>query len=368
MFTSSDPLALLDAGLRGALIALLLLLTSALWREGRSLETARAGVRLMLGMCVQMVSSVPVMEWQAPLLWQAPLVGVSVGNAVLFWLFVRALFDDDFRPGLLHFLAWFGVVALSAFNVAVLAGTGSALTRWAFGLQHAVPFFCAVLAIWVAGRDWRGDLVEPRRRLRGFVVGMGVIYSLVQAGLRISSNQGSLSKHAALLDVSLMLLLATGVAWRLMRLAPDELFRLKPEPARPGGGSISSETPKPSQAPDSADERLAENLLHLMRAERLYADENLSLAALAARLAIPEYRLRRAINQLLGHRNFSAFVNGFRLEEAKRALIAPAKRDTPILTIALEAGFQSIGPFNRAFKAATGRTPTEFRRQNIAEF
>jgi AraC-like DNA-binding protein len=39
----------------------------------------------------------------------------------------------------------------------------------------------------------------------------------------------------------------------------------------------------------------------------------------------------------------------------------------PVLTIALDAGFQSIGPFNRAFKAATGVTPTEFRRQALAD-
>jgi AraC-like DNA-binding protein len=32
------------------------------------------------------------------------------------------------------------------------------------------------------------------------------------------------------------------------------------------------------------------------------------------------------------------------------------------LTIARDAGFGSIGPFNRAFKADTGGTPTEFRR------
>jgi AraC-like DNA-binding protein len=34
----------------------------------------------------------------------------------------------------------------------------------------------------------------------------------------------------------------------------------------------------------------------------------------------------------------------------------------PILTIALDAGFNSLGPFNRAFKAETGMTPSEFRR------
>jgi len=39
----------------------------------------------------------------------------------------------------------------------------------------------------------------------------------------------------------------------------------------------------------------------------------------------------------------------------------------PILTIALDAGFQSIGPFNRAFKAHTGMTPSEFRRGGLAQ-
>jgi AraC-like DNA-binding protein len=38
----------------------------------------------------------------------------------------------------------------------------------------------------------------------------------------------------------------------------------------------------------------------------------------------------------------------------------------PVLTIAMDAGFQSLGPFNRAFKAATDLTPTEFRRLAMA--
>ena len=39
----------------------------------------------------------------------------------------------------------------------------------------------------------------------------------------------------------------------------------------------------------------------------------------------------------------------------------------PIVTIALDAGFQSLGPFNRAFKAQTGMTPSEFRRARLGE-
>jgi AraC-like DNA-binding protein len=60
-------------------------------------------------------------------------------------------------------------------------------------------------------------------------------------------------------------------------------------------------------------------------------------------------------------------MNSFRLDEAKTALADPQRRALPVLTIALDAGFQSIGPFNRAFKDATGLTPTEYRRQNIAD-
>jgi len=37
----------------------------------------------------------------------------------------------------------------------------------------------------------------------------------------------------------------------------------------------------------------------------------------------------------------------------------------PVITIAMDAGFQSLGPFNRAFKATTGVTPTEYRRLNV---
>ncbi|MFI4995652.1 MAG: helix-turn-helix domain-containing protein [Hyphomicrobiales bacterium] len=44
------------------------------------------------------------------------------------------------------------------------------------------------------------------------------------------------------------------------------------------------------------------------------------------------------------------------------ALADPGQASVPILTIALDAGFSSIGPFNRAFKARTGQTPSEYRR------
>ena len=121
----------------------------------------------------------------------------------------------------------------------------------------------------------------------------------------------------------------------------------------------------PAYATDPAEDHLAAALQYAMAHEHTYRSEDLTVASLASRLAVPEYRLRRLINKRLGHRNFNAYVNGFRLDASRAALADPAQRDVPILTLALDAGFQSLGPFNRAFKASTGLTPTEFRRTQL---
>ena len=99
-----------------------------------------------------------------------------------------------------------------------------------------------------------------------------------------------------------------------------------------------------------------------MATERTYRQEGLTIGVLAVKLGMPEYRLRTLINDGLGHRNFNAFLNRYRLDEAKAALADRSQAEVPVLTIALDAGFQSLAPFNRAFKADTGLTPTEFRR------
>jgi AraC-like DNA-binding protein len=114
------------------------------------------------------------------------------------------------------------------------------------------------------------------------------------------------------------------------------------------------------------DPILLRRLDHLMTVERTYRQEGLAIGALAARLEVPEHRLRQAINEGLGYRNFNAFLNHYRIEDARLALSDATQREVPVLTIAMDAGFQSIGPFNRAFKAETGVTPTEFRREALS--
>lgn len=375
----TGALPLIDALLRGALLATLLLLARSLRRE-RLGARGRTALWLSLGVAVQTLASLPDVEWRVRPLWQAPLVAVSVGNAVLFWLFVKALFDDEFQPGRWHAVAWAAVAGLGLFNAGFVAETQSPLAPWSFGLQRLVPVLCTLLVLREALHHRHADLVEPRRRLRVFIVALGAFYTLLQIGLRTAGG-GRLEPLAALADTLVMLVLVGTIATRVLRLTPSVLFPLDEPVAVPPGADAGprAELRAPAQVagtaaaslpptpPDPAEQQLIERLQRLMREDRAYRDEGLSVSSLARRLSVPEYRLRRVINQRLGHRNFNAYVNGLRLADAQAALADPSQREVPVLTIALAAGFQSIGPFNRAFKAALGVTPTEFRRLDRAD-
>lgn len=356
------PLSLLDAALRGALLATLLLLVSELRRRLPRWPATRVGTLMAAGLCVQIISSTPWVEASVPWLWQAPAVAISVGNAALFWVFVQALFLDDFKWLWWHVGAWLAVVALTLWNCA---------TGWqhahplGLALQRAVPLIFAALAVLTASRQWRSDLVESRRSLRRFIMVTGTVYSLTMLGMRMASKQGRLSDASSLLDVALLLLIVGGATWRLLRMQELE-FVAAPAFNAPLQDQAAAVGASPSKA-DLNDEPLEQALHQAMTQDHAYRSEDLTVASLAQRLKTPEYRLRRVINQRLGHRNFNAYVNAFRIDEAKAALANPTQRDSPVLSIALESGFQSIGPFNRAFKAATGLTPSEFRKQNIAD-
>lgn len=112
----------------------------------------------------------------------------------------------------------------------------------------------------------------------------------------------------------------------------------------------------------SEDGALGERLLRLMTDEALYARPDLRVAEVARSAGDAEYKVTQCITGVLGFRNFNHMANHFRVAEAKRRLVDPRLDHLPILTIALDCGFGSIGPFNRAFKTETGVTPTHFRR------
>jgi AraC-like DNA-binding protein len=112
---------------------------------------------------------------------------------------------------------------------------------------------------------------------------------------------------------------------------------------------------------------LLERLQQVMDDDAVWRREGLTIGDLASAVGLPEHRLRRLINDQLGHRNFASFVNQRRIAEARAILRDPGSAARNVASIAYDLGFGSLGPFNRAFREATGVTPTEYRRVAMTE-
>lgn len=110
----------------------------------------------------------------------------------------------------------------------------------------------------------------------------------------------------------------------------------------------------------SADhaERLAVRIDAAMRGQRLFLDPNLSLQKLSRQVGAAPHLISQTLNERLGS-TFFDYVAGWRVDEAKRLILAD---ENSVLTIAMEAGFNSKSTFYKAFKKATGTTPSDWRR------
>src|ERR1700755_1901018 len=103
-------LAPLDLALRAATVALLLVLAATLFRDFRHVVAGRLAVAFALGSAAHAVTYA-IGDPAPATMWRAPLIALSTGNIVVFWLFTRALLDDSFRLRWWHAGIWFVVVA-----------------------------------------------------------------------------------------------------------------------------------------------------------------------------------------------------------------------------------------------------------------
>lgn len=337
-------MVVVDQLARGCTVALLLTMGLVLLRARPRAAVAWTTCGLFASIASYLVLSSPDFGG-SPIL--APLLqGAALATPVTFSLFTRAFFGDDDR--------------LDARDAAVLA----AVVAVGFGRPAAVAqvlhYLASVALVGLALaqilRGFSGDLVEPRRRMRAvftIIVGVEILIVLgaeLWLGNTPASREVEVIKSVAALGVTL--------AFALWLLTPrGDLVAIVPSREAP--------TALSSVEPPDADARFRDRLLTTMHGGQLYKQEGLTIGGLAQKLGIPEYRVRRIVNQQLGHRNFNAFLNELRTEEACRILADPASERVPIFNLALDRGYGSVGPFNRAFRVKTGQTPTEYRQNHL---
>src|SRR5229473_2464268 len=121
-------LSTLDLALRAGTTSLLLVLAASLFRDFRGAVAGRLAVVFALGSAAHAVTygigaTTPVS------VWHAPLIALSTGNIVVFWLFTRALFDDAFKMRWWHALLWAVVAGFSFINCAWIAPASAGSVR-----------------------------------------------------------------------------------------------------------------------------------------------------------------------------------------------------------------------------------------------
>lgn len=350
----------LDLALRGAAVGVLALLSVLVPRGAPRAPAAWVTAGYTLTVAAYCVVSTPELgqRFGFALL---PLAILAHSSPVALWLMARAFFEDGFRPRGPHgvlLAGWIVVALIFWLFIWPLGGAVRMLVNLAI---HLVAAGLVVLALIAAVRGARADLVERRRRLRPVFVAMSGLYMLAILSFEVAMPDGPSHPALSLLNAFGILLVSFAFAAAVLGLGAADLFVPVPR---------AQEVPQPVEEPEEreapVDTALLDRIKAAMERDRLYREEGLTIAVFALRLGATEQRVRRAINGGLGHRNFNMFLNAYRIADAKAALADPSQAEVPVLTIAMDAGFGSLGPFNRAFKAETGLTPSEFRARAAA--
>jgi len=94
----------------------------------------------------------------------------------------------------------------------------------------------------------------------------------------------------------------------------------------------------------------------------LYKIPNLSLTQLAQELALTPRELSGVINKV-SKRNFSDFINAYRVREVARLLDSENSKEINLLEVLFQVGFNSKSSFNAMFKREFSCTPSEYRKR-----
>ena len=289
--------------------------------------------------------------------WAVAIGGCATCNG--FWLVSRALFRGAGGVRGLHVLVAAGVAMLIAAYRGSMLGTDGSVSPWAVGLGGLLTLASStllVLSFLEALRGWSPQLPRSERRMR--IAYMAIFAACVLA----TTVTGALARTWSMAaELGVFAISACSMAMIAFTHAALRHRRRVAMPQQAGSAAAS----RPTRELDTEEARLVDALRYQLDALQVHCEPELKVADLASRLGTAEHRLSRLITQGLGEKNFNQMINRHRIAHAC-GLLAVAGSTASILEISGRCGFASLGPFNRAFKAAMGCTPTAYRAACLA--
>lgn len=367
-------LELLDNFFRFGAIASLLFTSAIVLRDAGCQLAAKLAAFCCVSTAAYLLAAVPGLGDTIGL-GMIPVLLVCIFGPPAIWLFCLSMFDDGFKIERKHYAVVAGFYVLGLIqhvNYYFVTGElpllspvkihASLLDAGAFpwAISTLMLTMKLVIAVHLLVSAWQGrhdDLVVKRRHFREVFV---VTVALISFGIILSEtwlvNTGPDIEGVLLATQSAsILLVGLYMLWHISGVDGQWLF-----------GDYAPKETAPTSRSLSEDRHDLETLDNLSVNGTLL-EAGLTISKLADLAGMPEHRLRRLVNQHLGYRNFADYLNFHRVEAAKSRLSAVVDRHVPVLTVAMDIGYSSLGPFNRAFKERAGMTPTEFRRKMLAD-
>lgn len=335
-------LAKLEIFLRGGAIATLLFCAAVFALHGPLNRKDGSVAALCLGLCAYMMVSSPSIGIEAGFAFTG-LVAISAIVPVLVYWAALELFQDNpsfarwqlIICGLIIAAAWLSFTSIS---LGIVRGAG------------ALVIFAHLVAVIIQGHE--DDLIEARRRFRRWFLLVVASVAIFITVLEVTGLDRGLSVAIYLMHALLFWGLAAAFLLWAVRVDPTIWLAGRKS-------AVQNEDISPVQ-------RALIRRINTAMSEKLWEREGLTVSQMAQALDTQEHRLRSVINQGMGYRNFSSFINGHRIERAKELLSDPNLAERTVLSVAYDVGFASLGPFNRAFREATGLTPTEYRKNALS--
>ncbi|MFK8013266.1 MAG: helix-turn-helix transcriptional regulator [Marinicellaceae bacterium] len=270
---------------------------------------------------------------------------IDVGLLISIWFFVLSLFKQGFKASVMH--VGFGVFVVSIMLAERLVQFGhlESLPTWWAHMVNASAFLIIFHMIYVSLTGHTDDLIEVRRKTRIKMMALVAVSATIMIVLgsvllpEFQPTINAISLWPVLFALSFWVFNLDYTVFAFDSVSETNLEKLSPR-----------------------EKQLHDELMRLTEKDKFYLQNNITINSLSQYIGIGVSKLRTHINQHMGFDNFSRFINELRINDIKLALKDRENSHIPILTIALNHGFNSLPPFNRAFKKIVGQTPTEFRK------
>lgn len=324
-----------------ALVAFTSLALMANFKQGKHLW---AGIGFTLSVfCYLTIESAAIQESFARVIFMTGSICVPV----FFWLMSKSIFEDNFqfKP---FYLLWFLLETVPHFHhyLNCEVDLPKTIITSLNIVNQIVSLGFVIAALYVAIKTRPTDLVEKRLKFRNAFITITAMLIGVTLIVEVTPLIEDAKDLLQVMQRSAIMVLTGYFMLSNFVFQPGFFFR---------------EIPKPKPTTQT-DPLLEEQLMTLLNEKKIYRNEGLTIKELAEIMSVQEHRLRRLINGQLDFKNFNDFLNQYRVAEACEILTDPSQNQKTILEIAYALGYQSIGPFNKAFKDLKNTTPTSFRK------